>query len=124
MKIAQAFTFLALIGLTSASSVRAQSFVYTGPNTIAGNAAVQPSYRYPVPSYGTPRVINGGTYLPMYDYHAAPYPLPARLYMGYGHNDYPFYGQTYGHPYEPWSWAGLNRYPAYPPIRVSGFVGP
>jgi hypothetical protein len=83
-----------------------------------------PSYAQPMPSFGAPRVNQAGQYVPMYDYYSAPYPLPARFYMGYGRNDFPFYGQTYGHPYEPWTWAGLSRYPAYPPVRVSGFVGP
>lgn len=124
MKIVRIFAFLVVIGLATASAARAQSFVYTGPRTLAGNPAIQPSYPFPMQSYGAPRVVSGGQYLPMYDYYSAPYPLPARFYMGYGPNDYPFYGQTYGHPYEPWSWAGLSRYPAYPPVRVSGFVGP
>lgn len=118
-----AFLVVVIAG-SSARMSRAQNFVYTGPPTIGGYVNVLPPGGFPVPSYGVPRVINGGTYLPMYDYYSAPYPLPARLYHGYGENNFPFYGQTYGHPYEPWTWAGLSRYPAYPPLRVSGFVGP
>ncbi len=112
------------VGTLLSPAVHAQSFVYVGPTYVASDVPILPQAGYPAMSFGAPRVVSGGKYFPLYDYGAAPYPLPARLYSGYGRNDFPFYGQTYGHPYEPWSWAGLNRYPAYPPIRVSGFVGP
>lgn len=114
----------ALLALSLPSSAKAQSFVYVGPSFVAQNVPVLPSYPIAMPSYGAPRVLTNGSYFPTYDYWAAPYPLPARLYSGYGNNDFPFYGQTYGHAYEPWTWSGLSRWPAYPPVRVTGVVGP
>ncbi len=117
-----AFALVALVGLISTGRASAQA-VLTSYTVVAPNASISPSYTYPVPSYGAPRLLQGGVYAPVYDYFAAPYPLPARIYAGYGKNDFPFYGQVYGHPYEPFTWAGMSRYPGYP-TRISGFVGP
>lgn len=124
MRFAVRAFIVAALGSFLSPAAHAQSFVYVGPSSVASNVPVLPQPGYSVVSYGAPRVVSGGKYLPLYDYGAAPYPLPARIYSGYGQNDFAFYGQAYGHPYEPWTWAGLSRYPAYPPIRVSGFVGP
>ena len=117
-------TLVASAGLCLAGSVRAQSFVYVGPRTVGPNVVVLPQRGYAIASYGTPRVISGGTYYPMYGYPSAPYPMPARLYSGYGSNDFAFHGQPYGHAWEPWGWEALSRYPANPPLRVTGVVLP
>ncbi len=118
------FALFMLVTLGFGASARAQSFVYVGPATVAPNVRVLPQQRYAIPSYGTPRVISGGTYLPSYGYPSAPYPLPARLYSGYGSNDFAFQGRPYGHAWEPWGWESLSRYPANPPLRVTGVVLP
>jgi len=116
-----ALALTAAIGLVPDRQASAQVVLWTSPSVLAPGVSLQPPLPTYIPSYGVPRVVNGGYYLPTYDYYGNPYPLPPRIYAPYGANDgFPFYGRAYGHAYEPWTWEGMSRWPAYPPVRVVG----